>query len=44
MGKNLVRVFITDEFKTAVQAVLDEALHADFISRFYYTAFESAKT
>lgn len=27
MGKNLVREFITDEFKTAVQAVLDQALH-----------------
>ena len=27
MGKNLVEQFITDEFKTVVQAVLDQALH-----------------
>jgi hypothetical protein len=29
MGKNLVQEFITDEFKTAVQAVLDQALHGE---------------
>jgi PAS domain S-box-containing protein len=29
MGKNLVEEFITDEFKTAVHAVLDQALHGE---------------
>ena len=29
MGKNLVKEFITDEFKTAVQAVLDQALNGE---------------
>lgn len=29
MGKNLVKEFITDEFKTAVQAVLDQALRGE---------------
>ena len=29
MGKNLVQEFITDDFKTAVQSVLDEALHGE---------------
>ena len=29
MGKILVKEFITDEFKTAVQAVLDQALHGE---------------
>jgi len=29
MGKNLVKEFITDEFKTAVQSVLDQALHGE---------------
>ena len=29
MGKNLVQEFITDDFKMAVQAVLDKALHGE---------------
>ncbi len=29
MGKSLVQEFITDEFKTVVQAVLDKALHGE---------------
>lgn len=36
MGKNLVQEFITDDFKTAVQAVLDEALHGEEVSRSNY--------
>eukprot|EP00956_Cyclotella_meneghiniana_P011801 scaffold16582_cov75-Cyclotella_meneghiniana.AAC.5 len=34
MGKNLVKEFITDEFKTAVQAVLDQALHGEETANF----------
>ena len=29
MAKNLVKEFITDEYKIAVQAVLDQALRGD---------------
>ena len=36
MGKNLVREFITDEFKTAVQAVLDQALHGEETANFEF--------
>ena len=36
MGKNLVKEFITDEFKTAVQAVLDQALHGDETANFEF--------
>ena len=34
MGKNLVREFITDEFKVPVQAVLDQALHGEETANF----------
>ena len=34
MGKNLVREFITDEFKMPVQAVLDQALHGEETANF----------
>ena len=36
MGKNLVREFITDEFKTAVQAVLDQALNGEETANFEF--------
>ena len=36
MGKNLVKEFITDEFKTAVQSVLDQALHGDETANFEF--------
>ena len=36
MGKNLVKEFITDEFKTAVQAVLDQALHGEETANFEF--------
>ena len=36
MGKNLVREFITDEFKTAVQTVLDQALHGEETANFEF--------
>jgi PAS domain S-box-containing protein len=36
MGKNLVKEFITNEFKTAVQAVLDWALHDDETANFKF--------
>ena len=36
MGKNLVREFITDDFKAAVQAVLDQALHGDETANFEF--------
>jgi PAS domain S-box-containing protein len=36
MWKNLVKEFITDEFKTAVQAVLDQALHGDKTTNFEF--------
>ena len=36
MGKNLVREFITDEFKTAMQAVLDQALHGEETANFEF--------
>ena len=35
MGKNLVEEFITDEFKTAVHAVLDQALQGEETGEFY---------
>ena len=36
MGKNLVKRFITDEFQTAVQAVLDQALHGEETANFEF--------
>jgi len=36
MGKNLVQEFITDAFKTAVQAVLDQALRGDETANFEF--------
>jgi len=36
MGKNLVQEFITDDFKTAVQAVLDQALHGEETANFEF--------
>ena len=36
MGKNLVKEFITDGFKTAVQAVLDQVLHGDETANFEF--------
>ena len=36
MGKNLVKEFITDEFKTAVQAVLDQALRGEETANFEF--------
>jgi PAS domain S-box-containing protein len=36
MGKILVKEFITDEFKTAVQAVLDQALHGEETANFEF--------
>src|SRR6056300_383462 len=42
MGKNLVREFITDEFKTAVQAVLDQALHGEETANFEFPLMTKA--
>jgi PAS domain S-box-containing protein len=36
IGKILVKEFITDEFKTAVQAVLDQALHGEETANFQF--------
>jgi PAS domain S-box-containing protein len=36
MGSNLVREFITDDFKTAVQTVLDQALHGIETANFQF--------
>jgi PAS domain S-box-containing protein len=36
MGKNLVKEFITNEFKTAVQAVLDHTLHGEETANFQF--------
>ncbi len=36
MGKNLVKEFITNEFKTAVQAVLDQTLHGNKTANFEF--------
>ncbi len=36
MGKILVKEFITNEFKTAVQAVLDQALHREETANFEF--------
>ena len=36
MGKNLVREFITDDFKTAVQSVLDKALQGEETANFQF--------
>ena len=36
MGKNLVKEFITDEFKIAVQSVLDQALHGEETANFEF--------
>jgi PAS domain-containing protein len=41
MGKNLVKEFITDEFKTAVQAVLDQALHGEETANFEFPLSKS---
>ena len=40
MGKNLVQEFITDEFKTAVQAVLDQALHGEETGACLYVMYD----
>jgi len=42
MGKNLVQEFITDDFKTAVQAVLDEALHGEETANFEFPLMTKA--
>ena len=42
MGKNLVREFITDEFKTAVQTVLDQALHGEETANFEFPLMTKA--
>ena len=42
MGKKLVREFITDEFKTAVQAVLDQALHGEETANFEFPLMTKA--
>ena len=39
MGKILVKEFITDEFKTAVQAVLDQALNGEDTGAFFVLSF-----
>ena len=36
MGKKLVTEFITDDFKTAVQTVLDQALHGEETANFEF--------
>jgi PAS domain S-box-containing protein len=36
MGSNLVREFITDNFKTAVQTVLDQALPGEETANFQF--------
>jgi PAS domain S-box-containing protein len=36
MGSNLVREFITDDFKTAVQSVLDQALRGEETANFEF--------
>ena len=36
MGKSLVKEFITEEFKTAVQTVLDQALHGEETANFEF--------
>ena len=36
MGRSLVQEFITDDFKTAVQAVLDQALAGDETDNFEF--------
>jgi PAS domain S-box-containing protein len=42
MGKNLVKEFITDDFKTAVQAVLDMALHGEETANFEFPLMTKA--
>ncbi|KAL7532463.1 LOW QUALITY PROTEIN: hypothetical protein ACHAXR_004642, partial [Thalassiosira sp. AJA248-18] len=42
MGKNLVKEFITDEFKTAVQAVLDQAFCGDETANFEFPLMTKA--
>lgn len=42
MGKNLVQEFITDEFKIAVQAVLDQALHGEETANFEFPLMTKA--
>ena len=36
MGHSLVQKFITDDFKTAVQSVLDKALHGEETANFEF--------
>eukprot|EP00986_Skeletonema_menzelii_P010008 scaffold4700_cov111-Skeletonema_menzelii.AAC.1 len=42
MSKNLVKEFITDEYKTAVQAVLDMALHGEETANFEFPLITKA--
>ena len=42
MGKNLVNEFITDEFKIAVQVVLDQALHGKETANFEFPLMTKA--
>ena len=37
MGKNLVKEFITDEFKMAVSPALDQALHGKETANFEFS-------
>ncbi|KAL7523342.1 hypothetical protein ACHAWF_000484 [Thalassiosira exigua] len=41
MGKNLVKEFITEEFRDAVQAVLDQALHGEETANFEFPLCQS---
>jgi PAS domain S-box-containing protein len=42
MGHSLVREFITDDFKTAVQSVLDMALHGEETANFEFPLITKA--
>jgi PAS domain S-box-containing protein len=42
MGKNLVREFITDDFKTAVQSVLDKSLQGEETANFQFPLITKA--
>src|SRR5210317_1414685 len=43
MGRSLVQEFITDDFKTAVQAVLDQALAGDETDNFEFPLITKGK-
>jgi hypothetical protein len=42
--QNLVQEFITDEFKTAVQAVLDQALRGEETANFGELSYQNFRT